>query len=133
MQKWALLYTLRKGTICTDVSSPFKKKDETYRMANAIETHRNYAIRPRKKAGQSVLLGEKLPVLLTREVLQEYFKMPLRVAAIELVRAFNLDEFDCLLIIFAYDWQGICATAIKKVCRWVLYSPKSMIKDCWLC
>ena len=102
-------------------------------MANAIETHRNYAILPRKKAGQSVLLGEKLPVLLTREVLQEYFKMPLRVAAIELVRAFNLDEFDCLLIIFAYDWQGICATAIKKVCRWVLYFPKSMIKDCWLC
>mmetsp|Transcript_43142 Transcript_43142/g.90306 ORF Transcript_43142/g.90306 Transcript_43142/m.90306 type:complete len:363 (-) Transcript_43142:25-1113(-) len=57
---------------------------------------RDYAILPRRKAGQSVAVGERAPVLLTKSVLSNYFGMPLSAAAKEL---------------------GICATAIKKVCR----------------
>ena len=51
----------------------------------SIGAHRDYAILPRRKAGQSVPLGERAPVLLTKEVLANYFQMPLSAAAKELV------------------------------------------------
>lgn len=47
---------------------------------------RDYAILPRRKAGQSVPVGERAPVLLTKSVLSNYFGMPLSAAAKELVR-----------------------------------------------
>ena len=50
-----------------------------------VDAYRDYAILPRRKAGQSVPLGERAPVLLTKEVLANYFKMPLSAAAKELV------------------------------------------------
>mmetsp|Transcript_12473 Transcript_12473/g.18126 ORF Transcript_12473/g.18126 Transcript_12473/m.18126 type:complete len:277 (-) Transcript_12473:302-1132(-) len=51
---------------------------------------------PRRKAGQTRLGGGRGPVVLTLELLQKFYGMPLHVAANQL---------------------GICQTAIKKVCR----------------
>ena len=85
-------------------------------QSNSYEVQRDYAILPRRKAGQSVPLGERAPVLLTKSVLANYFGMPLSAAAKELVRnAFNTfckETSDATCFV-----QGICATAIKKVCR----------------
>jgi hypothetical protein len=53
--------------------------------AHSFEAQRDYAILPRRKAGQSVPLGERAPVLLTKAVLANYFGMPLSAAAKELV------------------------------------------------
>jgi hypothetical protein len=50
----------------------------------------DYAILPRRKAGQSSS-GERLPVRLTKEVLERYFGMPLIQASKELVRHHNLE------------------------------------------
>ncbi len=60
---------------------------------------RDYAILPRRKAGQSVAVGERAPVLLTKSVLSNYFGMPLSAAAKELVRRnaiFFENIADCL-------------------------------------
>jgi hypothetical protein len=46
----------------------------------------DYAILPRRKAGQSIPLGERAAVVLTKAVLEGYFGMPLSKAAKELVR-----------------------------------------------
>jgi len=51
---------------------------------------------PRRKAGQSKPGGGRGPVVLTRELLEQFYGLPLHVAARRL---------------------GICQTAIKKVCR----------------
>mmetsp|Transcript_15659 Transcript_15659/g.24329 ORF Transcript_15659/g.24329 Transcript_15659/m.24329 type:complete len:247 (+) Transcript_15659:214-954(+) len=51
---------------------------------------------PRRKAGQTRPGGGRGPVVLTLELLQQFYGMPLHVAAKQL---------------------GICQTAIKKVCR----------------
>ena len=44
----------------------------------------DYAILPRRKAGQTNI-GDRLPVRLTKEVLEQYFGMPLIMASKELV------------------------------------------------
>jgi hypothetical protein len=46
---------------------------------------RDFAILPRRKAGQVTVVRERAPVMLTRAVLENYFGMPLSVAARELV------------------------------------------------
>jgi hypothetical protein len=46
----------------------------------------DYAILPRRKAGQLVPVGERAAVVMTRVVLEGYFGMPLSAAAKELVR-----------------------------------------------
>jgi hypothetical protein len=46
----------------------------------------DYAVLPRRKAGQSIPLGERAAVVLTRSVLERYFGTPLSSAAKELVR-----------------------------------------------
>eukprot|EP00287_Rhodomonas_sp_CCMP768_P003508 CAMPEP_0196733534 /NCGR_PEP_ID=MMETSP1091-20130531/12541_1 /TAXON_ID=302021 /ORGANISM="Rhodomonas sp., Strain CCMP768" /LENGTH=431 /DNA_ID=CAMNT_0042076911 /DNA_START=137 /DNA_END=1435 /DNA_ORIENTATION=+ len=51
---------------------------------------------PRKKAGQDKLGSNRPPIVITREVLENYFDMPQQLVCKKL---------------------GICATVIKKVCR----------------
>ncbi len=85
-----------------------------------IEQDRDIAILPRRKAGQIAVVRERAPVMLTRSVLENYFGMPLNVAAKELVIAlvvFNLHCVDANRSLFRLFFQGICATAVKKVCR----------------
>ena len=53
----------------------------------------DYAILPRRKAGQSTPMGERAAVVLTRSVLESYFGMPLNAAAKELVRFSPTREF----------------------------------------
>jgi len=99
---------------------------------------------PRRKAGQTRLGGGRGPVVLTLELLQKFYGMPLHVAANQLVRYVSFPSLHCcgrfrLSVLFVrklrthplialepcllasltfYDWQqGICQTAIKKVCR----------------
>ena len=77
----------------------------------------DYAVLPRRKAGQSIPLGERAAVVLTRSVLEGYFDMPLSAAAKELV-SFDPDrELEEWKLTICVGPQGICATAIKKVCR----------------
>jgi hypothetical protein len=58
----------------------------SYENRNGSEGLKDYAILPRRKAGQTPPAGERAPVLLTNEVLSKYFCMPLSAAAKELVR-----------------------------------------------
>jgi hypothetical protein len=54
-------------------------------MHHDNEKDRDFAILPRRKAGQVAAVKERAPVMLTRSVLENYFGMPLSVAAKELV------------------------------------------------
>ena len=60
-----------------------------YRKVEVLTSNlaaRDYTVLPRRKAGQAAPLGERAPVFLTKDVLANYFSMPLRAAAKELVR-----------------------------------------------
>ncbi len=70
--------------------SLFRENDATVQLSHA--EMRDYAILPRRKAGQSVPVGERAPVLLTNSVLSNYFGMPLSAAAKELVRKTSAAE-----------------------------------------
>ncbi len=77
---------------------------------------RDYAILPRRKAGQPLPSGERAPVLLTKSILSNYFGMPLSAAAKELVQP-CLKFYPIRSLLTCRFLQGICATAIKKACR----------------
>jgi len=83
---------------------------------------------PRRKAGQNRPGGGKGPVVLTLELLEQFYGMPLHVAAKRLVSARPPNPSLAIRfrhVFFALSagcltrWvcQGICQTAIKKVCR----------------
>lgn len=76
---------------CTDAASPtsLRKTGKAPRKPRTTNI-----VFPRRKAGEAQREAE--PVVITLELLQKYFDLPLHVAAKEL---------------------GICATAIKKACR----------------
>ena len=75
---------------------------------------------PRRKAGQKDAEGGRGPVVLTVELLETFYGVPLHVAAKELV---SNCVMSCLMLEesqrrFVFSWlQGICQTAIKKSCR----------------
>jgi hypothetical protein len=94
---------------------------------------------PRRKAGQAPKEGGRGPVVLSVELLEKFYGMPLHTAAKKLVRACpnsykacdfrnsrfaiayrfrTIAVFNCSdhMILFGTT-QGICQTAIKKVCR----------------
>ena len=65
----------------------------------------DYAVLPRRKAGQSVPLGERAAVVLTKSVLEGYFGMPLSAAAKELVR------FNYSIVNWEVGLDTLCSTA----------------------
>jgi hypothetical protein len=96
----------------------------------------DFAITPRRRSGQD----RRAPVVLTRELIESYFTMPLSAASKDLVRAsqYSPNSFVTPLLCLFPDSssskslpplassgcshlprisQGLCATAIKKVCR----------------
>mmetsp|Transcript_53930 Transcript_53930/g.131865 ORF Transcript_53930/g.131865 Transcript_53930/m.131865 type:complete len:289 (+) Transcript_53930:398-1264(+) len=78
-------------------SVPVKKDDSLGYLSGDDGLDGDFSITPRRKAGQPTAQEtDRAPVILTRELLESYFCMSLNTASREL---------------------GICATAIKKVCR----------------
>ncbi|EKX45603.1 hypothetical protein GUITHDRAFT_108477 [Guillardia theta CCMP2712] len=76
-----------------------KKKQQKMQTKVAQPTQTEYgdiAIFPRRKAGQSGMGSNRPPVVVTREVLESHFNMPLLAVCKKL---------------------GLCATVLKKVCR----------------
>jgi len=71
------------------VSGPRSRSSTPSSPSGALD---DFAITPRRRSGQD----RRAPVVLTRELIESYFSMPLSAASKDL---------------------GLCATAIKKVCR----------------
>ena len=85
---------------------------------------------PRRKAGQNCHEAGRGPVVLNIELLQTLYGMPLHIAAKKLVKppasSFRCAEFRAVsieppvnhpILFCCLSMQGICPTAIKKVCR----------------
>jgi hypothetical protein len=142
---------------CADASKSHVSPHSSYALQVAIQTkapttHPSpengvVTLFPRRKAGQTRPGGGRGPVVLTLEMLEQFYGVPLHAAAKKLVRgSFHLSKFMCvrvccvswrfkhMLIIkgeclscerlfFALTFfvffckKGICQTAIKKVCR----------------
>jgi len=71
---------------------PFAAEDRSRNSASPTGAADDFAVTPRRRSGQE----RRAPVVLTREIIESYFSMPLSAASKDL---------------------GLCATAIKKVCR----------------
>ena len=81
----------------------------------------DFAILPRRKAGQSANGGERAqPISISKAVLEKYFHMSLNQASKELVNVLALYDMSFNIAFFNIFYQGICATAIKKVCRFAI-------------
>ena len=75
------------------MNPPTPVDNRSRNAANSLNGHlEDFAITPRRRSGQD----RRAPVVLTRELIESYFTMPLSAASKDL---------------------GLCATAIKKVCR----------------
>lgn len=93
-----------------------KPEPKSFRGADlAKKCKEDVTLFPRRKAGQAPQEGGRGPVVLSVELLEQFYGMPLHLAAKKLVS--ETDSFIPILQILSSFEQGICQTAIKKVCR----------------